>query len=466
MRSLLPVLCVLFALGCDDKKSEAKDKDKDKKEESSKGEGKKTDKDKADKQKDDQGKKAKDDDEAKSEPKKDDAKKAEEVEGLGAIPPWSADPAGKACTPTATAKKRFGELVKGTDGDLEAGKADVEAMKKELAGDCHKAAIDLANALNGGGFELYKKKKYKEADRFWRAALVVRPALVLARYNLACGLALDGHGKAAIGQLEEMGRAAKDGDAAASNLLEKAKSDDDLKSVRDEAAFKEAVKAAQGGLVGPRKEPETAAAAVKLLPPEFLKGKDPIGGARTYKPALLDFWTWRPDADTELLVATVVDDPATLGKPKGDMNTDYGGIVVLRRKDGALSLLLARKTGEVPPSVAGGPGGKTVRYSFDLMCGTLRGTLSFAGGKVVYKETSCGDAVAEEAPTAKKALPTCAKGQELVAADDTTPPYCGKPCSKDADCAPKKCNGQGFGVDPKTGAVFTGVGKSFPVCGK
>ncbi|MBK7396931.1 MAG: hypothetical protein IPJ34_11665 [Myxococcales bacterium] len=402
MRTFVPVLCVLFALGCDDKKSESKDKDK--KEESS--DGKKTDKDKGDKdkgdkEKEDKGKKAKDDDEAKKEPKKDEAKKADEVEGLGAIPPWSADGVGKPCTPTATAKKRFAELAKGTDADLEVGKADVEAMKKELAGDCHKAAIDLSVALNSGGFEQYKKKKYKEADRFWRAALVVRPSLVLARYNLACGLALDGHGKAAIGQLEEMGRAAKDGDPTASNLLEKAKADDDLKSVRDEAAFKDAVKAAQGGLVGPRKEPETAAAAVKLLPPEFLKGKDPIGGARTYKPALLDFWTWRPDADTELLVATVVDDPSTLGKPKGDMNTDYGGIVVLRRKDGALSLLLARKTGEIPPSVAGGAGGKTVRYSFDLMCGTLRGTLSFAAGKVVVKESTCSDAVAGEVPTAK-----------------------------------------------------------------
>ncbi len=407
MRTFVPVLCVLFALGCDDKKSESKDKDK--KEESSdgkktdkgKGDKDKGDKDKGDKEKEDKGKKAKGDDEAKKEPKKDEAKKADEVEGLGAIPPWSADGVGKPCTPTATAKKRFAELAKGTDADLEAGKADVEAMKKELAGDCHKAAIDLSVALNSGGFEQYKKKKYKEADRFWRAALVVRPSLVLARYNLACGLALDGHGKAAIGQLEEMGRAAKDGDPTASNLLEKAKADDDLKSVRDEAAFKDAVKAAQGGLVGPRKEPETAAAAVKLLPPEFLKGKDPIGGARTYKPALLDFWTWRPDADTELLVATVVDDPSTLGKPKGDMNTDYGGIVVLRRKDGALSLLLARKTGEIPPSVAGGAGGKTVRYSFDLMCGTLRGTLSFAAGKVVVKESTCSDAVAGEVPTAK-----------------------------------------------------------------
>ena len=286
-------------------------------------------------------------------------------------------------------------LTKGQDDGLSAGTADPSKLVADLAGDCRSAQNDLATALNDGGYAQYQKKKYLEADRWWRASLTVRPAHVLARYNLACGLVLAGKNKDGLWALSELARAAQDGDARASNMLEKAKSDDDLKAVRDDAAFKEAVKASQGGLVGPRKEPETATAAAKLLPKDFREIQAPAnwpgGSTITYKPAILNVWTWRPDDKTELIVTTIVDDPAKLGQPKGDMNMDYGGIAVFRREGGKLSLLLAKKTGETfPTGVAAAPNGG-VAYTFDEPCGTLRGVLKWESGHVVVKEKSCRD---------------------------------------------------------------------------
>ena len=165
--------------------------------------------------------------------------------------------------------------------------------------------------------------------------------------------------------------------------------------MRDESDFKEAVKAASGGLIGPRKEPETAAAAVKLLPEDYRKGKDTLGvtesGFVTYKPAFLQFWTWKPAEGTELLVGTIIDDPSHIGQPKGDMNLDYGAIAVLKREEGGkLKLLLTHKTGESPPSVGAGKG-NTVVYKFTPMCGDLKGTLSWDGSKVVLKEQTCSE---------------------------------------------------------------------------
>jgi hypothetical protein len=66
----------------------------------------------------------------------------------------------------------------------------------------------------------------------------------------------------------------------------------------------------------------------------------------------------------------------------------------------------------------------------------------------------------------KKALPKCAAGQSLFATGEDDPPFCAKSCGTDADCKPAKCDGTfGFMVDDKTGNVFTGVGKSVPLCG-
>ena len=272
-------------------------------------------------------------------------------------------------------------------------------LSKEVGADsCFTARKGLAEALNNGGYKRYGLKKFDEANRWWRAALTVRPSFLLSRYNLACGLALAGRGKDAIAELLEIARADQDGDASASNFLEKAKSDDDLKTVRDDPSFKDAVKVSQGTLIGPRKgssEPEVGAKAIPLLPEEFRKVKDTAGitttGFVTFKPAIVSLWTWHPQPSAELVVTTITDDLATLGKPKGgDLGFDYGGLAVYRRDGEKLTLLLARKTGEVPPAVAAGKNG-AVAYTFDAPCGTLHGTLTFNGSKVDVHEKSCAD---------------------------------------------------------------------------
>jgi len=320
------------------------------------------------------------------------------VADVGEIPAWSPDPAGAGkCTLDAASKTLIQSLSKGTDKTLSDGSADVAAMiAKTNAASCALTRKELANALNDGGYERYKAKAYTEADRWWRAALVARPSAITPRYNLACGLALEGKPKDAVWTIQEIARAATAGDASAVNSLEKSKSDDDLKTLREDADFKAALavaNSAAGVLAGPRKEPETAAAAVKLLPAEFMKAKDLIGvttdGWIKYAPAFIHFWTWRPDGSTELIVGTVVDDPAKLGKPKGDMNQDYGAIAVLQRDAGNLKLLFSHKTGESPPSVAAK--NKDVAYSFDTMCGTINGTLAWKDGKVVMKEQPCSN---------------------------------------------------------------------------
>ena len=288
---------------------------------------------------------------------------------------------------SADARAKLAPIDKGDDADLAAGTADVAALSKSVGADtCGAARRALATALNDGGFQRYQKKKYDDANHLWRAALSVRPAMVLARYNLACGLALAGKPKDAVAEVVEIARAA--------NMLEKAKSDDDLKSVRDDADFKAALGASNAGLVGPRKEPETAAKATPLLPTEYKRVKDEITGEGfvTYKPAVTGFWTWRPNAQTELLVATIVDDPAKLGKPKGDMNQDYGAVAVFKREGEKLKLLFAKKTGESPPSVAAGPGQSgSVLYTWDEPCGSLSGVLTYVGTNVESHDKKCED---------------------------------------------------------------------------
>jgi hypothetical protein len=376
----------------------------------------------------------------------------------------------KPCAATASGKTKLKNLQKGDDSDISNNKADLEALEKDITGGCKAAEKDLAEALNSGGYNQYKKKSYKEANRWWRAALVVRPSLIVARYNLACGLALDGAAKPAVAEIEELARATREGDPSAANFLEKAKSDEDLASVRDDAKFKDALKASSGNLVGPRKEPEVSAAAVKLLPEDWKKAKHPVtGDAMTYKPALVNVWTWRPAEGKELLVATVVHDPATLGKPKGDMNNDYGGIVVLQRGSGGkLDLLLAKKTGESPPTVAGGPG-NTVKYGFYQMCGDLRGSLAWKNDKVSVTQMTCEDLDKEPAAPVvaknKTKFPNCKSTEMLVTAGDAPEAYCAKTCTSDADCKPKACS-QGWMVDAESGQVYEGVGKSVPVCEK
>lgn len=459
MRSYF-LLVALAVAGCP--KSEKTDSS-DKKESESKSE-KKSDK-KKDKDKDG-------DEETTEKPVEKKAEKTVSADGVGVIPAWAPEVGNaKPCSASASAKTKLKSLQKGENADLSSNKADLDALEKDITGGCKAAEKDLAEALNSGGYYQYKKKSYEEANRWWRAALVVRPSLIVARYNLACGLALDGAVKPAVAEIEELARATREGDPTAANYLEKAKSDDDLASVRDDAKFKKALEASSGNLVGPRKEPEVSAAAVKLLPEDWKKGgKHPVTGEPTvYKPALVNVWTWRPAAGKELLVATVVHDPATLGQPKGDMNNDYGGIVVLQRGTGGkLDLLLAKKTGESPPTVAGGPG-NTVKYGFYQMCGDLRGALAWKNDKVSATQMTCEDLDKEPATPAvaknKTKFPTCKGDDLLVTNGEASEAYCGKTCTSDAECKPKSC-GAGFMVDRETGQVYEGVGKSVPVCEK
>lgn len=84
-------------------------------------------------------------------------------------------------------------------------------------------------------------------------------------------------------------------------------------------------------------------------------------------------------------------------------------------------------------------------------------------GKVKDVARKCvdGGAAAKKFP-----LPKCATGLSLFAEDDSSPPFCSRPCSNDAECKPAKCDLGGFVVDDKTGAVFTGAGRGSTVCGK
>ncbi len=325
---------------------------------------------------------------------------ARTVAGVGDIPAYAPDTQlPSKCTTSSDAKSKIKALSAGKDAAMSAGTSDPAALAKDVgATTCASTRRDLVNALNDGGYERYKAKAYGEADRWWRAALVVRPSAMTARYNLACGLALDGKGKDSVWVIQEIARAAADGDASAANFIEKAKTDSDFTTLREDADFNKAIAQASalgGALVGPRKEPETAAEAAKLLPPEFKKVKDEIGftqnGWITYAPAIERVWTWRPDGSTELVVTTIIDDPAKAGKPKGDVNQDYGAFGVFKREDGALKLLLAQKTGESPPALAAK--GKDIAVSFETMCGTIHGTITWnaANAKPAYKEQPCSN---------------------------------------------------------------------------
>lgn len=311
---------------------------------------------------------------------------------VGDVPAWAPDKPSAKCTMSPAAKGKIGPLAK---GDGAAALADVPKLVAETGADtCFPTRKSLAQALNDGGFKKYSAKDLESAKTFWRAALMVRPSMVIARYNYACALALTNKPQEAVAQIAELARVAGE-DPAAQNYLEKSKSDDDLKSVRSDPAFQKALSASNATLVGPRKEPETAAKAIALLPEDYRKKKVSTdfvpSGVMTYKPAVQHFWTWRPGASTELLVATIVDDPGHAGQPKGDTNFDYGAIAVFRREGDKLTLLKAQKTGESPPTAVGAGKGNTVTYAFDEACGGLTGTLSWNGSGVVVKEKTCQD---------------------------------------------------------------------------
>ena len=323
------------------------------------------------------------------------------IDGVGEVPPWRRDETTKRCVVSADSKAKIDALRKGTDAArklaLAAGTADIAALAKDVGADaCILTRRALASALDDLGTARLFAKSYDDANHFWRAALVVRPSFVAARYDLARGLALTGKSEPAAAEIAEIARAADEGDANAAGALEKAKNDVVFESIRSQPSFQNSLKALNEGLVGPRKDPATAAKAVALLPEEFKKLQDDIGATPnraiiTFKPAFTNFWTWHPDASTELLVATVVDDPAKIGQPKADITLDYGAIAVLRRDAaGALTLLTLRKTGDSQPTVAAGKNGSVI-YSFEQACGGLSGKLTWNGKSIDMNEKNCRD---------------------------------------------------------------------------
>jgi hypothetical protein len=319
------------------------------------------------------------------------------VAGLGEVPVWTGDVPTKPCVVSAAAKPRLEAIAKGTDAALTAGTADLSALVKEVGADtCFTTRRALAAAVADAGSSRYAAKSYEEAARYWRAAVAIRPSLVAARYDLARGLALTGKQEAAVAQLAELARAASAGEANAAVALDKAKTDKDLESVRGLPGFKTAVEAAAGAsLVGPRKDPDLAAKAIAFLPDDYRSQRDRVGatptggGMITYKPAVVSVWTWHPDASTELLVATIIDDPAKLGVPKPDLHMDYGALGIFKRDAaGKVTLLTVRKTGYTVPTVAAGKNG-TLLYSFEQICGALSGTLSWDGTSIGMREKNC-----------------------------------------------------------------------------
>lgn len=329
------------------------------------------------------------------------------IEGVGTVPVWGLDRTTKRCSTSAETRTKLDAIAKSTDAAqsaaIAAGTADIAALSNTLgADDCIATRRALANALLAAGRARFDAKKNDEANRYWRAALTVRPSLVIARYFLGRGLALAGKPEAAAGQIAEMGRAAQTGDANAVSALESVRVDKDFDGVHGQASFDAAVAAlavpdaGTPSLTGPLKRPETFASAIALLPEDFKKLQDDIGATPnraivTFKPAFTNVWLWHPDPSTELYVASVVDDPSKVGQPKADLTLDYGAIAVLRKDAaGKATVLTVRKTGFAQPTVASGKNGSVI-YSFEQMCGGLSGTLSWNGKSIDMNEKSCRD---------------------------------------------------------------------------
>ncbi len=327
------------------------------------------------------------------------AKKAEpppaptshEIAEVGVVPSWSADaPAAAAarCEGPPAAKGHLAELDRGEAPKIDAGSVDVDALVVELAGSCPDAKRALAISLNTGGMQHYGKKEWRAANRWWRVALAVRPSFVLPRYNLACGLALEGKSKDALRELHELARAAAAGDVDATNYLEKARSDADLVSIRGDAEFEESLAVSKGALVGPRKEPESAAELLALLPRDFrlrLRLDREAAGERVA--VAVQVWTWRPGDGSELLVATLATDGRAVDAD-AEPGNPLGAILVARREGASLKLLRAHRTGEAPPTglAASGP---SLSYRRARACGPGGGALTFKFGYVSLREDAC-----------------------------------------------------------------------------
>lgn len=331
-----------------------------------------------------------------------------EVVGVGPVPPYGApgDGAGDCATKDAA---RLGRLRRGQDDAVTDAAISTEQLVAEVLSGCTGGCAELATALNEGGLQHHRAKRYTESSRWWSAALRVNPAHLLARSNLACALALSGKPDDALWALSELAQAAAAGNAQAAQQLAKVSSDSDLESLRGLPRFKELVAASGAsvagapGLSAPRQDAALSAEAVKLLPRDFHELTNSEQRKIEYSPALVDVRSWVPEAGTELFVARVIDDPRRLGAPTRDINDNYAGLAVFRRTDGKLALLHAQKTGDELPDVASKVG--AVVYEVQLPCGITRGTLAYRAGRLNAKHEDCVDPTLANREPSKPMLP-------------------------------------------------------------
>lgn len=315
------------------------------------------------------------------------------IVGLGEVADWAPNKSAPGECPITNAT-RLAAINRGDDAEVATGEADAKSLLAAVSGDCPAGRAKLATALNTGAFALYKNRNLEAASHFWAATLNVDPAHIKARYNLACALALSGHGEDALWALGGVARAAKSGDSDATTQLAKARDDSDLAKLREMPQFIQLVGAGPNTAAvfeGPRQDAGLSAQAVKLLPREYHEDRSPSGELVHYKPALAQVWTWRPSEQVDLVVATVIDDLARIGKPVEDLNDNYWGIAVFRKEGEKLTFLDARKVGDEAPDVSAGPGGSVLYSNDDLNCGMLRGQLSWRGGKLVVGHDICID---------------------------------------------------------------------------
>ena len=189
--------------------------------------------------------KTKDDDGAKKPPSA-----GHKVGGI-AVPEWSKPTKSKqVCKLSKDEQAALTRLQKGDGPDYDDDTADVQQLVDGLRKNCPQAGSVVAAALISGGYTKYDKKDYAKADGWFARALVADPGSVLARYDLACNLALEGNKDESIWNFTELVDAAKADDPRAEYYVQKGKSDTDLTSVRDEDGFQAALKAVDADVAG------------------------------------------------------------------------------------------------------------------------------------------------------------------------------------------------------------------------
>ena len=266
---------------------------------------------------------------------------------------------------SAAAKPRLEAIAKATDPALTAGTADVSALVKEVGADtCFATRRALATALFDGGSSRYAAKSYEEATRYWRA---LRSSSVPRSWSRATTSRAGSRSRASASTRSRRSPSSharppqvrptlrsRSRRRRPTRISRASASDACVPDGARGSLGREPRRAAQGA--GYRREGRRCSCPTTSARVKDKVGATPTGGGIiTYKPAVTDFWTWHPDASTELLVATIIDDPAKRGVPKPDLHMDYGAIGIFKRDAaGKLTLLTVRKTGYTLPDARRG----------------------------------------------------------------------------------------------------------------